>query len=103
MTDLVEIKKEIDKQLANAETVNSLLQTTFKGLQAPVMKRALLEGMMRGFSFTDFLQKNIYAIPYSGSYSLVTSIDYARKIGMRSGVVGKSAPTYEMDGTKIVS
>ncbi len=48
-------------------------------------------------------QLNKFGIPYSGSYSLVTSIDYARKIGMRSGVVGKSAPTFEMDGNKLIS
>lgn len=102
-TDLIEIKKEITKQLADKETVASLLATTFKGLEPAVLKRAIMEGMMRGYDFKDFLQKNIYAIPFKGGYSLVTSIDYARKIGMRSGVVGKSAPAFEMDGKKIVS
>jgi hypothetical protein len=62
-----------------------------------------MEGMMRGFTFKDFLEKNIYAIPFNNkrnnelTYSLVTSVDYARKIGMRSGVVGKSAPTFVED------
>lgn len=101
--ELVEIKNEINKQLGDKETFSTLLVTTFKGLEAGVVKRAILEGMMRGFSFKDFLEKNIYAIPFKGAYSLVTSIDYARKIGMRSGVVGKSAPAFEMDGKKIVS
>jgi len=59
--------------------------------------------MTRGFEFKDFLEKNVYAIPFKESYSLVTSIDYARKIGMRSGVVGVSAPIYEMDGSNILS
>lgn len=103
MTDLIEIKQEINKQLADPETFKSLLTTTFKGLEPALVKRAAMEGRMRGFTFEDFLQKNIYAIPFKGGYSLVTSIDYARKIGMRSGVVGKSAPIYEMDGKKIVS
>jgi len=92
--DLVEIKNEINKQIADKETFNTLLATTFKGLAAPVVKRAILEGMMRGFEFKDFLEKNVYAIKYGEGYNLVTSIDYARKIGVRSGVNGKSEPIY---------
>lgn len=103
MTEIIKIKQEIDSQLANKEVLNALVATTFKGLQPEVMKKAILEGMMRGFQFKDFLEKNVYAIPFSGGYSLVTSIDYARKIGMRSGVVGTSAPTYEEKDGQIIS
>lgn len=92
--ELQKLKDEINKELANKENFTILIQTTFKGFEAPLVKRALLEGMMRGFSFKDFLEKNIYAIKFGTGYSLVTSIDHARKIGMRSGVVGKSAPIY---------
>lgn len=100
---VVAVKEEINKQLANAETVKSLLDTTFKGLAPEVMKRALLEGMIRGFSFQNFLERDVYAIPYGQTYSLVTSIDYSRKVGARSGVVGVEAPKYvEQDG-KIIS
>lgn len=95
MTNLVQIKKKVNKELANTETLNSLVETTFKGLEPSLVKRAIMEGMMRGFEFKDFLEKNVYAVPFKGSYSLITSIDYARKIGMRSGVVGKSAPQFE--------
>lgn len=91
------VKAEINKQLGDAETMNSLLATTFKGFEAPLMKRALLEGMLRGYSFTEFLNKDVYAIPYSDTYSLVTSIDRARKIGAKSGIVGVKKPTYELD------
>ncbi|MCR2833462.1 recombinase RecT [Parerythrobacter lacustris] len=99
------VKAEITRQLAHPETVKALLDTTFKGLDEATMKRALLEGMLRGFQFPDFLKKDVYAIPYGGTYSLVTSIDYSRKIGMRSGVIGVSEPTYEMaaDGTSPLS
>lgn len=100
---VVAVKEEINKQLANAETVKSLLDTTFKGLQPEVMKRALLEGMIRGFSFQNFLERDVYAIPYGQTYSLVTSIDYSRKIGAKSGVVGVEAPKYVEDGGKIIS
>lgn len=100
---VVNIKNEINRQLGDKETFESLLTTTFKGLQPSVAKRAILEGMLRGYSFKDFLEKNIYAIKYGDSYSLVTSVDHARKIAMRSGIVGKSAPTFTMDGSKIES
>lgn len=101
--DIQLLKTEINTQLQNTETLNTLLATTFKGLNQDSAKRAMLEAMMRGFEFKDFLQKNIYAVPFGGNYSLVTSVDYARKIGMRSGVVGKSAPTYEEKEGKLVS
>ena len=93
-TDIAKIQGEINEQLKSPEVLNALVNTTFKGLDVQTMKRAMLEGMMRGFKFQDFLEKNIYAIPFKGSYSLVTSIDYARKVGQRSGVVGKSKPKY---------
>ena len=102
-TEIVKIKDEVNKQLADPETFNTLVATTFKGLDPQKVKIAIMEGVMRGFTFSDFLERNIYAIPFSGSYSLVTSIDYSRKIGMRSGIVGKEAPVYvEKDG-KIIS
>lgn len=103
MTNLITIKEEINKQIADKEVFGTLLQTTFKGLEGSLAKRAMLEGMMRGFTFKDFLEKNVYAIPFKQTYSLVSSIDYARKIGMRSGVVGVSAPQYVFEDNKIIS
>lgn len=103
MTNLITIKEEINKQIADKEVFGTLLATTFKGLEGATAKRAMLEGMMRGFTFKDFLEKNVYAIPFKGAYSLVSSIDYARKLGMRSGVVGVSAPSYEIKEDKVIS
>ena len=109
--DLVAIKNEINTKLGDKETMEALVLTTFKGLTLQLMKRALLEGYMRGLNFQDFLKKNVYAIPFNTkegqqwvpSYSLITSIDYARKIGQKGGVVGKSAPTFVENDGKIVS
>jgi hypothetical protein len=103
MTNIIEIKKQVTQELSNPETMNALVATTFKGLTPENVKRAMVEGYMRGFKFQDFLEKNVYAIPFSDGYSLVTSIDYARKIGMRSGVVGTSAPTYEEKDGQVIS
>jgi hypothetical protein len=99
------INLEINRELANEAVGRALLATTFKGLTPVLMKQAITEGMIRGFKFKDFLEKNVYAIPFKEGYSLITSIDFSRKIGMRSGIVGKKAPVYEFseDGNKIVS
>lgn len=99
------IQTEVTNELNNKAVLTALMATTFKGLSGDTLKVAIVEGMSRGFTFKDFLEKNIYAVPFGGGYSLITSIDYARKIGMRSGVVGKSAPAYEMseDGKKVIS
>lgn len=104
MTKIIEIQAEVERETSNKEVMTSLVATTFKGLKPANVKQAIVEGMMRGFEFNDFLQKNVYAIPFGETYSLVTSVDYARKIGMRSGVVGKSEPVYEADDKgKIIS
>jgi hypothetical protein len=103
MTNIIEIQSEIKKELANKEVMNALVTTTFKGLDTRNIYLAVQEGMMRGFNFQDFLEKNIYAIPFKGGYSLVTSVDFARKQGMRSGVVGESEPIYEEKDGKLVA
>ena len=102
-TSIENIRSEVSRELANPQTLEILAAMTFKGLKIENVKLAITEGLIRGFTFKDFLEKNVYAIPYGDGYSLVTSIDQARKIGMRSGVVGKSEPTYEMDGQRIIA
>lgn len=97
MTTVELINKEINQEISKTEVQKALLATTFKGLSVQTMKQAIMEGMLRGFEFKDFLEKNVYAIPFKDGYSLITSIDYARKIAMRSGLVGKSAPQYSYD------
>lgn len=91
------INQEINTQLSNEKVSKALLATTFKGLDQVNMKKAMMEGMMRGYTFKDFLEKNIYAIPFKDGYSLISSIDHARKIAMRSGLAGKSEPKYVED------
>lgn len=99
-----EIQKEVTKQLANKEIMTALISTTFKGLTESSVKQAIVEGMLRGFEFKDFLEKNVYAIPFGNSYSLITSIDHAKKVGAKNGVVGKLPTVWEIgeDG-KIIS
>lgn len=101
---VVKIQNEVTSQLASKEVMNALIGTTFKGLGEVQVKQAITEGMMRGFTFKDFLEKNVYAIPFNRGtqYSLITSIDYARKIGMKSGIVGKTAPTFTYNEDKTV-
>ncbi len=100
MTTVETVNAEIATEIKDVSVQKALLATTFKGLDLQKMRQAMVEGMLRGFSFKDFLEKNVYAIPYGSTYSLITSIDYIRKIAMRSGLVGKSAPqfAYTKDG-----
>jgi hypothetical protein len=84
MTNIIEIQKTIKTELANKDVLNALVATAFKGLETKQVYLAIQEGMMRGFEFKDFLEKNVYAVKYGNGYSLITSVDYARKIGMRS-------------------
>lgn len=91
------VNSELQKQFEDKETVRTLLTTTFKGMSEMTMRKAILEGMIRGFEFKDFLNKDVYAISFGNDYSLVTSIDYTRKVAAQNGLVGKSAPVYGMD------
>lgn len=104
--DITIITADANRQLKDPKIAAALLETTFKGLNEENMKKAIMEGVIRGFQFKDFLEKNVYAIPFGRGYSLVASIDYARKRGMKSGIVGVGAPSYVMsteDPKKIVS
>lgn len=101
--DITIITADANRQLKDPKIAAALLETTFKGLSEENMKKAIMEGVIRGFDFKDFLEKNVYAVKYGNGYSLVTSIDHNRKIGAKSGVVGTDKPVYVMDGDKIVS
>lgn len=92
-----EAKKMVLHELGNETTQAELVQTVFKGLDIGQMKRAVLEGALRGFTFKDFLEKNVYAIKYGNGYSLVTGVDHNRKLGMEGGIVGTDAPVYKVD------
>lgn len=99
-----EINQTITQELSKESVQRALLATTFKGLDILNMRKAMLEGMLKGFTFTDFLKKDVYAIPYGTGYSLVTSIDSSRKLAMQTGqYCGKTAPIFEMDSDKIIS
>ena len=68
-TQIIEIQEEIKKELGNVSVMKALVATTFKGLAVPQIYLAVQEGMLRGFLFKDFLEKNVYAIPFKDGYS----------------------------------
>jgi len=94
---ITKVNEEIANNFSNQATANALLATTFKGLNVVVAKEAMLAGMLQGFTFENFLKKDVYAIGYGQSYSLVTSIDWSRKTASRAGLAGKDAPVYQFD------
>ena len=105
MTELTTITADINRQLADPKVSNALLETTFKDFTELNMKKAIMEGIIRGFTFKNFLEKDVYAIKYGEGYSLITSIDYSRKVAMKSNIVGIGKPEYQMsdDGKTIIS
>ena len=76
--------------------MNSLVASVFVDFTPVLVKQAVTEGMMRGFTFKDFLEKNVYAIKYGQGYPY-NIYSYSRKIGARSGV-GKSPILHMMMG-----
>lgn len=98
-TDLIvkRVNQEISEQFSDKNVVATLISTTFKGMSETTMKKAIMEGMIRGFEFKDFLNKDVYAISYGNDYSLVTSIDYMRKVAAQNGQTGKDEPFFEDD------
>lgn len=96
------INAEIKKELSDPAVARTLLATTFKGLEDTTMRQAILEGHLRGFTFKQFLEGDVYAIPFGKGYSLVTSIDYTRKIAQKMGV-WKSKAEYEVEDGTVVS
>ncbi len=103
MTAIIEkINEEVSRELQSKETMEALIQSTFKDFPAPMVKSAITEAMIRGFTFKNILEKDVYPIKYGNTYSLITSINYVRKIAMRSGLAGKTAPvfTFKDDGAQ---
>lgn len=101
---VVSANKELSAQTSDPSVMRALTATIFKGFKdEKIVKQACLEAMMRGYTFQDIINKKIYAIPFGGGYSLVQSISDVRTIAMKSGQVGKSAPTFEEKDGKIIS
>ena len=98
MTDikLKDYNEEVSRELADEYTQKALIATTFKNFTPDLMRQAIVEGMIRWFEFKNFLQKDVYAIKYGSGYTLITSIDYSRKIGQKSGIVWKTEPVFEI-------
>lgn len=102
---IVQANTELNDQLTKDPSVmRTLTATIFKGFKDErTVKQACLEAMIRGYSFKDIVSKKVYAIPFSGGYALVQSINDVRSIAMRNGQVGKSAPEFEEKDGKIIS
>lgn len=94
--EIQKIQEEINNELANPAIVASLIETTFKGLSPENVRKAVTAGMFMGLTFKNFLQKDVYAIPFKDGFSLVFSIDYMRKIAQRSGIIGSPKQEWDM-------
>jgi hypothetical protein len=96
-TDISNANNLVNGVLADKETMRFLTKKVFNGLKEELIKPALLEGFAKNFTLQDFLGGNVYAIPFSGSYALVQSIRYSRRIAHQNGLVSISEPTFTRD------
>lgn len=100
---IVDITKEVDATLAVKETVQTLIATTFEGFSETLLRQAIMKARMMEFDLRDILVGNVYAVKYAGkngapdTVQIITSIGHIRKVGARSGIVGKGEPVYERD------
>lgn len=101
LTTVQKVNQQLQVEWGDEGTRRALMATTFNGLSETVAKQAVLEAMLRGFDFKDFLEKDVYAVKFGNGYTLITSINHARKLANKNGLVGKSAPefTYNEDGS----
>lgn len=97
MTQIQIISEEIKRELADPGTIRTLLATVFPGFDEKLMRQALFEIMMRGIPFTDILKKRVYAIKYGDKYSIVFSIDHARVLAQKGGIIGNARAEYQFD------
>lgn len=107
--EITTINKELSELFDDRETIKTLLQTTFEGFDEPLFRQAVMKARMMEFDLRDIMIGNVYAIKYrdynkgTDTVQIITSIGHIRKIGARSGIVGKSMPHYERNGDSIVS
>lgn len=94
--DVVAIKNEVTTAIT-PEVAQTLIAGKFEGFSNEQVQSAVLQARLMGFELKDILVGNIYAVSYGGKVQILNSIANARKIGQKSGIVGKSAPSYERD------
>lgn len=100
---VAEMTTEVDTLMADKQTVNTLITTTFEGFDETLLRQAVMKAHMMEFSLRDILIGNVYAVKYRGSngkpdtVQIITSVGHIRKIGARSGICGKNEPVYERD------
>jgi len=74
----------------------------FPNSSLEIVRPALIEAFMLGFSLDDFAKKDVYILDGSLSrkYNIAVSIDYCRKVALAWGLVEIGQPLYEYDSYK---
>jgi len=67
-----------------------------------IIKPALIDAFMLGFSLDDFSKKDVYILEgtLENKYNIVVSIDYARKTAIKNGLINLGQPLYEYNSDK---
>jgi hypothetical protein len=89
------------------EEVNKIIEDKkifeiFPNSSLEIIKPALIDAFMLGFSLDSFARKDIYILDgtLNNKYNLVVSIDYYRKTAMAWGLIKISDPLYEYNDKK---
>lgn len=94
------LAKEAGRQLAAPEVMRTLIATTFSAFKKNpnaeiLIRQAVVEAMINGWTFEDILRKKVYAIPFGEGYQLVQAIKDIRSVAAKSGHSGTSKPVWE--------
>jgi hypothetical protein len=97
-----------DQALKVIEQVKELIQnkelidTIFPNSSLEIIRPALIDAFMLGFSLDDFAKKDIYILEgtMGSKYNIVVSIDYCRKMAVAWGLIELSQPLYDYDEHK---
>jgi hypothetical protein len=74
----------------------------FPNSSLEIIRPALIDAFMLGFSLDDFAKKDIYILEGSltSRYNIVVSVDYCRKMALAWGLVEIGQPLYEYNSNK---
>jgi hypothetical protein len=79
-----------------------LIDTIFPNSSLEIIRPALIDAFMLGFSLDDFAKKDVYVLEgtLGSKYNIVVSIDYYRKTAAKNGLEEIGQPLYEYDSEK---
>lgn len=94
----LKVIEQVKELIKNKE----LIDTIFPNSSLEIIRPALIDAFMLGFSLDDFAKKDVYVLEgtLGSKYNIVVSIDYYRKTAAKNGLEEIGQPLYEYDSEK---